>query len=325
MSLRRLLLTAAVLVCVGALALPAGTVSNAALLIDPTVTPTPGGSSGSRGGGSPGALPVIINEIYLADVPSQDVQYVGTDGEGLMYAATLKGEVYVLSMQGDLLKNWRIEAYLQDMKVDESGGIYVFTGFDVQKYDQDGNRLLTLKAPKFSTIEAIALTPEGNPVLLIIYADAKTGKQLNGLAVYDNQGKQIKLIEGILQSEIDSLSRLNADSLAVGIEGDFFIVETGQRSIVYHLDVEGALIAKFQPVGGPYSKSAVDDNGRFYISRYGKVHVVAPDHNLIGVVDLGVGSAYAITVAKNGNILVALQRNAQMANAQAEIAILGWQ
>lgn len=325
MNLRRLLLTVASMLCVAVLTLPAGMVGSATLLIDPTITPTPGGSGGSRGSASPGALPVIINEIYLTDVPSQDVQYVGTDGEGLIYAATLKGEVYILSAQGDLLKNWRIEAYLRDMKVDESGGIYVFSGSEVQKYDQDGNRLLTLKAPQFSSVEAIALTPEGNPVLLIIYADSKTGKQLNGLVIYDGQGKQIKFVEGILQSEIDSLSRLDADSLAVGLEGDFFVVESGQRNIVYHLDAEGALIAKFQPVGGPYSKSAVDDNGRFYISRYGKVHVVGPDHNVIGVVDLGVGSAYAITVAKSGMILVALQRNAQMANAQAEIAILGWQ
>lgn len=346
---RKLLLSGTFVACLCTLALSATHVNIVARSDSPTFTPTlslgstiggeasstptPGGTTtgGTGNDSGSGALPVPLREINLSTmgIVDNDLRYVDVDDAGFIYAATLKGQIYILSAEGKLVSQWKSDQYLTDMKVDRVGNVYVSAGGTMTKYDQKGKVLLKFPRLGDARLAKFAFTSKENIVSVVNYLSPKTHGLTNALIYVDRQGKQVKVIDQFLKSEVDKsdvnpLFGADVESIAVGPDDDIYIVVNAMEEIIYHVSADGTLIDSFKVAVGPFSSAAVDAKSRFFIGRYGKIYVLDPSHQQMGIVDLGVASSYAIAAGKNGNIYVGFQRNASMPSAQGIITVLGW-
>jgi sugar lactone lactonase YvrE len=213
----------------------------------------------------------------------------GVDGDGHVYVGEyVGGRVQVFDSDGKFINQFFAGDKKTDLlgfAVDRKGTVYVADGADITRYDgKTGKSLGKVKYSGGPGFGELALAPDGS--LYAMWYERRNGifTSLDGaredLVHFDNNGKVIKVLPGVISSQTDNLELDNA--LAVDGRGNVYVAPSMEGAI-FKFDPNGKFITRIGSSGDGASQFsdvgaiAIDGQGRFYIEENGDISVLKPD------------------------------------------------
>ena len=222
----------------------------------------------------------------------------GVDGDGHVYVGEyVGGRVQVFDATGKLLKQFSVGDKHTDLlgfAIDRSGVVYVADGANITRYDgKTGKSLGQLKYSGGPGFGELALAPDGS--LYALWYERRNGifTSLDGaredLVHFDDSGKVIKVLPGVISSQTDNLELDN--SLAVDGRGNVYVAPSAEGAI-FKFDPTGKFITRIGSSGdgssqfGSLGAIAVDGQGRFYVDDSSDIKILKPDGSLLNTINV---------------------------------------
>ncbi len=254
----------------------------------PSPTPTPAFADVALQFGEKGIAPSQFTNAHLS----------GIDGNGHVYVGEYTGgRIQVFDVNGKFLNQFFVGDKHTDLlgfAVDRKGVLYVADGGDITRWDgQTGKQLGTLKYSGGAGFGELALAPDGS--LYAMWYERRNGlfTSLDGaredLVHFDNSGKVIKVLPGVISSQTDNLELDN--TLAVDGRGNVYVAASYEGAI-FKFDASGKFITRIGSSGDGTSQFdsvgaiAVDGQGRIFVEENSDISVLKADGSRIGQIQV---------------------------------------
>jgi sugar lactone lactonase YvrE len=254
----------------------------------PAATPTPSFAAVALQFGGQGMGPGQFTNAHLS----------GIDGEGHLYVGEyVGGRIQVFDAKGKFLRQFFVGGKKMDLlgfAADRKGLVYVADGGDITRYDGATGKALGKIAysggPGFGEL---ALAPDGS--LYAMWYQRRNGvfTSVEGaredLVHFDDNGKVIKVIQGVISSMTDSVELNN--SLVVDGRGNVYIAAEFE-STIFKFDASGKFITRIGSSGegasqfGDLGAIAVDGQGRLFVVESSKITVLKADGSVFDKIEV---------------------------------------
>ena len=272
----------------------------------PTLTPTPAFAAVTMKFGSQGIGPGQF----------EHARAVAVDGTGRIYVGEYEGgRIQVFDPAGKFINQFFAgdkKTLLLGFAVDRKGIVYIADGGDVTRYNGATGKLLGKLAynggPGFGEL---ALAPDGS--LYAMWYQRRSGlfTSLDGaredLVHFDNSGKVLKVVNGVISSMTDNLELDNA--LVVDGRGNLYVGAQNEGAI-FKFGSDGKYITRFGSSGegagqfGSLSALAIDGQGRLFVSDSSGIKVINPAGSPLASIDIS-GGADSFVFDDTGALVVA--------------------